>query len=99
MDSDASTSSCPPPAHEPSPPSEHGIQTTTSSCNMHEYFARKMAALQQARIAKLMQDPDEVTVAVKEVDMFVSPLPFPPLLFQYFLPFCIKCTEFVGVDE
>ena len=46
---------------------------------MHEYFARKMAALQQARIAKLMQDPDEVTVAVKEVDMFVSPLPFPPI--------------------
>jgi len=66
VDSDASTSSCPPPVHEPSPPSEHGIQTTTSSCNMHEYFARKMAALQQARIAKLMQDPDEVTVAVKE---------------------------------
>jgi len=66
VDSDASTSSCPPPAHELPPPSEHGIQTTTSSCNMHEYFARKMAALQQARIAKLMQDPDEVTVAVKE---------------------------------
>merc|ERR1711962_315194 len=66
VDSDASTSSCPPPTHETPLPSEHGIQTTTSSCNMHEYFARKMAALQQARIAKLMQDPDEVTVAVKE---------------------------------
>jgi len=58
VDSDASTSSCPPP-REVKPLTEQGIQLTTSSCNMHEYFARKMAAIQQARILKLMQDPDE----------------------------------------
>merc|ERR1711931_372297 len=54
VESDASTSSCPPPRE-----TEQGIQLTTSSCNMHEYFARKMAAIQHARILKLMQDPDE----------------------------------------
>merc|ERR1711937_305721 len=60
VESDASTSSCPPPREALL--TEQGIQLTTSSCNMHEYFARKMAAIQQARIAKLMQDPDEEQV-------------------------------------